>query len=584
MSLAARTPLSRLQETLTRHRQFAMLAVLFLSFRVLAVPLLRPGGFITDAGPDDLYYLDFASLSSAGYTPFLDYWSDYPPVFPWLAVLAYRLSLALPAGSSPLLAFKAILHWGLTPFDLGCLILMYALAGRLYDRQHAEWVATAYTASFIPLFVLLTWFDTLALFFLLLGVWGMVSRRPALSGAGIGLGFLTKPFPAIVIPAAVHVFRRWPRRLILVGTIVVLLAAVLVPLAVLSPDYTLATLKAPLTGTAPYETVWALLDGVIDFGIVAPLDQRIDPASAVRPFESSLPWTWITLAFAGLGLFLWTRPIDWDDPRCSVAFVGLTWGLLLLYSKGFSPQWHLYTLALALLVLPGWRGVLYSVLLAVLMVWEWPVAYYIFRNASWVAVVVIALRTVATLALTLEFAARVFPARVKLARVARLSLPLAAEITLVAALALTPGMLRTYRRLQIESDSLAFVVEAIQSDATTSQVVITPDRGVVGRLAAPLREDAPVLLLPQVYGHAWEEPGMWLSEHTQGYERVWLVFSLADGGTAIGPQMQDWLDEHWCPVTETTTDDLLSVSGFTPEPASGPCPSSPALLEADDGT
>jgi hypothetical protein len=562
---------ARIQESLEEHRQFAMLAVLFVSFRALAVPLLAPGGFITDAGPDDLYYLNFSALSSAGYYPFLDYWSDYPPLFPWMAILAYRVSLALPAWSNPLLPFKAILGWSFVPFDLGALVLVYAVALRLYQQRQAEWVATAYAVSFVPLFVLLTWFDTVALFFLLLGVWGVVRDRPVASGLGIGLGFLTKPFPLVVAPAAVQVFRRWPRWPIFGGVALLVIAAVLVPFVVASPEYTLATIRAPVTGTAPYETIWALLEGVIDFGIVAPLNERIDPATAIRPFESSLPWTWITLAFAGLGLFLWTRRIDWEDPQRSVAFVGLTWSIMLLYSKGFSPQWHVYTVVLALLSLPGWRGVIYSIFLSALMAWEWPVAYYVFRQASWVAVVVIVLRTLTLIALTIDFAAQVFPKRQRLSRVARMGLPVALEIAVVAAIALTPGMLRAYRDIQTEADTLAPLVEAIQSNPETQQIVVTPQYEIVTRLTAPLRDNTPVMLLPQVYDNAWEPVDDWMDENTNGFERVWLVVQQDTPFTVTtGDEMEAWLGYEWCPGPEIPADGVL-VRSYDLRTASGEC-------------
>lgn len=550
-----------------------MLALLFLTFRVLAVPLLAPGGFITDAGPDEYYYLNFAALSSAGYYPFLDYWSDYPPLFPWMAVLAYRASLLFPAWGHPLLPFNAILHWGFVPFDVGVLVLMYAIARRLYDQSQAEWTATAYTASFVPLFVLLAWFDTVALFFMLLAVWGMVRRLPALSGAGVALGFLTKPFPIAVAPAAAQVFRRWPRWLVFGGTAVLVIAAVLVPLFIASPQYTRATIQAPVGGTAPYETVWALLDGVIDFGIVAPLNQRIDPAAAITPFQSRLPWFWISLVFVGLGLYLWTRPISWEDPQRSVAFVGLTWGILTLYSKGFSPQWHLFTVALALLILPGWRGVLYSILLAVLMAWEWPLAYYVFRPAPWVAVAVIIIRTLVTLALTLDFAARVFPDAGTVAAVARRGLPVATQVLIVAAIALAPGMIRAYRRIQTETSTLAPLFETIRADSNTRHVVVTPNHELVGRLAPPLRGTASVHLMPQVYDDAWEPVGRWLDGQTAGYKRVWLVANPDDPfAPTIAARMQSWLDENRCPTAGFDTADGLLVRGYARPLDSGQCP------------
>lgn len=48
--------------------------------------------------------------------------------------------------------------------------------------------------------------DGLAVFFVLLFLWGAVQRRPFLAGAGLALAIFTKPFPLVLLPLGVAVF------------------------------------------------------------------------------------------------------------------------------------------------------------------------------------------------------------------------------------------------------------------------------------------------------------------------------------------------------------------------------------------
>src|SRR5690606_23393955 len=60
---------------------------------------------------------------------------------------------------------------------------------------------------FVPAYTLLGWFESMPLFFLLLGLWLILVPRPwgwAGSAAAAALGFLTKLTPIILLPVAVR--------------------------------------------------------------------------------------------------------------------------------------------------------------------------------------------------------------------------------------------------------------------------------------------------------------------------------------------------------------------------------------------
>lgn len=506
------------------HRSFLMLLGSFIVFRVLAIPFLAPAGFITlsGAGPDHLYYLHFPALSEAGFYPYLDYWSEHPPIFPWLAVGIYRLSLLVPAWGNSLLVYNSLLRWALLLFDTGSLVLLYAISCRLRPADEAVQTAVHYALSFAPFFVLLNWYDSIPLFFMLLAIWGMVEDRPAVSGLGAALGFLSKLFPVTVVPAAVQVFRKWPQWGILLGVMISIILAGLLPFWLANPEQTTAHINNILSRPA-YQTVWALLEGQTQFGLVAPLDLRIDPATAIVPTSNKVNWVVISIIFFGVGGFLWIQPIDWREPKRSVAFVGLTFGLFLLYSRGLSAPWTILMIALTFLILHSWRALVYTWLVCLFVVMEWPVAYYIFLQTSWVASLVIVLRTLLFVALTIEFAASVFDKVSILDRVAHYALPVTGLTILVMGIIVGPAFGESYSRIRLFLDPLAPLLEAARQEEPGTTIVITPNHEILGRIKPLLRDHTNIILVPQVYDRPWQPLDDWIAEDVAGYRVVWVV-------------------------------------------------------------
>ena len=81
-----------------RHYAFILLFLLFASFRLLAILLFRPGGFITDFSDYDFYYT-WGQLTPMGYQVYDNLWTAYPPLFPALMLSIFELSSRIPASA-----------------------------------------------------------------------------------------------------------------------------------------------------------------------------------------------------------------------------------------------------------------------------------------------------------------------------------------------------------------------------------------------------------------------------------------------------------------------------------------------------
>ncbi|MFQ5612758.1 MAG: hypothetical protein ACE5H9_11560 [Anaerolineae bacterium] len=430
---------------------FWLLLALFLSFRLLTLFLLRPGGFIRDWSDFDTY-LGIAALSDYGLFPYLDFWLEWPPLAPWLMVGAYKLSLLFPPWTEARLGFVSILGLVFVLFEAGNFWLIYRLARRLAAGQTVRRVLWLYLGLFPPVYAMLGFFDGAALFFLLLALDFLLDRRPLASALAAGVGFMVKLIPLLAVPVALRYLwdrhganRRslaveWGLYLVTFALSILALAA---PFLWLGPQWVLAGARAVL-GRSSWETVWAVLEGYYGFGQVA--GDRLNPAeTAFAVYPSTLPWPLIGLAFGLLFAVLFLRRADYRPPRNVVAFAGLTVALFLLYSKGYSPQFLVYVLPFTILLLPNARGLTYALLLTALNVVEQPLYFVLLPSETWLLAGVVVARSLLFLLLAVEFGLILWPGALpELDRAQRWAGPVLAGLFILAALLAVPPAWRAY--------------------------------------------------------------------------------------------------------------------------------------------
>ena len=182
--------------------------------------------------------------------------------------------------------------------------------------------------------------------------------------------------------------------------------------------YTLASANPSLawsslrinTIRAPWQSIWALLEGNYGFGLV-PMDMRNLPAYyAGGQWESALPWGLITLLFGVLYLWLYTRSYDWTQVRTPIAFTGVSVLWLLLYSKGWSPQFLVWILAFLVLLTPTLRGVFIALGFTFVNVVESHIFLVILPEERWLMVITVLARTLLMIALATEWLGQIWPA------------------------------------------------------------------------------------------------------------------------------------------------------------------------------
>ena len=180
--------LRRARAAYREHSDFFLFAALFVAFRVMTLLLFRPGGFIADYSDYNTSYLPFAQWSDRGLYPFVHYWLEWPPLFAWLVVGVYRVSLLIPQWADPRLWYNTLLGLSFLPFEVGNFVVIYLSGLELYDRKKALRCALIYACLFAPLYVWSGWNDSVPLFFLLLGLYMLLRGKPLIAGIMTGTG------------------------------------------------------------------------------------------------------------------------------------------------------------------------------------------------------------------------------------------------------------------------------------------------------------------------------------------------------------------------------------------------------------
>ncbi len=361
---------------------FRLLLFLFISFRLMLVMVYQPiqldDGLERGmgAGGDRQYHYSLAKLTADGNWPFVDWWSEFPPVWYMMttAVYQYQGENASYQGWSMLLAMIVI------AFDTGNLILIKKIGEELYGEITGISLAWVYALSLAPLVFIFWNFENIVAFFSLLGLWWLLRKRHVPAGIAIGLGALTKFTPVLLFGALIR-FRPPHVAIQVIAIALGIFAGAYMLLFInassnnAAPEMVSVSLTAQF-GKASYQTVWALIDGNYITGNFGSVESHFNPDSANELYGNPavIP-SFVRLALAGtIGLFVFLRIRRFDD-RGLVAFVTITVLIFFLQAQGWSPQWLSQIIPLVLLSIPTRTGVMITIVLSLAVFTEYPVLF-----------------------------------------------------------------------------------------------------------------------------------------------------------------------------------------------------------------
>jgi hypothetical protein len=518
----------RLQAIYQHHTDFILLLILFITFRVLTLAAYRPGGLVLDFS-DFYFYRNFAELTRQGYYPYDNLWTTYPPLFPAVMILIYQASTLLPPWEYHNLWFTLLLGGFFLLFETGNFVLLYLFGLKLYPTtgeaglkpglQNALRPCWIYAALFVPVYTLTGWFESYPIFFFLLSLYLLLQNRPYLSAFFTGIGFMIKLIPLLLIPSALQLISNvkiqltirnhkleirkhtsaptslnqtqaaanpnskiqnlklivpfdLPRMAIYAATFAVTVIIIVSPFYAMNPSLLLSPQQVT-SSRESWETVWALIDGNYEYGIIR-LDMRNLNFTEAEGAPSRIPWLWVTVLFGLVYGLVYTRPMRWSVPRNLLAFVGFTLCLFMLWSKGYSPQWLGWPLFFVALLLPNLRGITYATILSLANIVEANFYFIIFPEAHWLFAATILIRTFLLLVLAIEFLWLIWPQAVS-PRVARVRVwGLAIFVAMLIAGAIPAGLQlgRSYFDQRRQQGPYAATINRLQNEPVTGALVL----------------------------------------------------------------------------------------------------------------
>ncbi len=577
----------------------AALIVLAIGFRLMALFLLRYGG-PNPEWSDFGYYHEMAALSAQGFYPDLQFWVEYPPLFPWLAVAAYVVGSHLPVWVQPSFWFELILSTVLALGDAGAIVAIDRLGDAFWGAPAGRRSATFYAALFLPTFAIIGWFDTLPVSALLIGTALLVaaSRRPdfrkrwpllALAGFALAIGIMLKLFPILGLAAALIVGPlpgtvkaangrnegsraslggaigpSWPEirwrtlNLVVAGAAAIATAvAIALPFLILNRSTFLATFRN-VASRGSWETIWALLDGYYGTGVIAALHDRLY-------FNASATWGqayghaglwWITVAL-GASFFIWRvlTAIRQGTPRAAVATVGLALVLVMLVSRGFSPQYILWILPFTALALPGLLGALLAVALSFdALVVESYIYVTLFQNVLsllWISVLV----RMAILAwLAFELAVAISPATAARLDRVRPYFRVPAIVATVAVVALIGTILAPRLTPEGEKRDGTAAVAAVLATLPSNAAVVFTQPDTYDRLAPLARPRAATLIADSNYLKWTGDQSLVrrLDDVLATHPEVALVGDPSQPNPDVEAAVRAWLERRYGLATSTS--------------------------------
>ena len=243
-------------------------------------------------------------------------------------------------------------------------------------------------------------------------------------------------------------------------------------------------------------------------------------------------------------LWLWTRPLDWQDDRRATAFAGLTMNLVILYLKGYSPQFLVWLLPFVILLLPGLRGITYALLLSAVNLVESPGYFTLLPDEPWLLTGAVLARTGLLILLSVEYGlmamSQPIPARWS-RRLCLATAVLLAVLGLVAA----PFAYRAFYESRLAVSPHRPAIETLKAEA------LPGSRVLVGGDEASRAQDvfeATYPFLRRLFDIASVQTDWWypdweprLEEAVSGQAQTWLY-------APAGSPLHAWLAGRYPPV------------------------------------
>jgi hypothetical protein len=192
-----------------------------------------------------------------------------------------------------------------------------------------------------------------------------------------------------------------------------------------------------------------------------------------------------------------------------------------------------------LLLIPGWRGIAYAILLSAVNLFEYPIYFLVLPNQSWLLAGTVLLRTLLLVVLSLEYAGQVYGWRIPDKGWNRLAAAVSALVLAAGVVASVKGF-HAYSQSRYEASSHKSAMDTLRSQAASGAWVVVNELRTYEELYPFLHKQFHLSLIETFdYLPAWEPRLGESADRSPG--QLWL-YTRADSA------MHGWLAERYHPI------------------------------------
>lgn len=331
---------------MTRYVRIIVAYVSIVAFLYMFFPL----GF-------EVNWYSFFDPVRIGFIPYVDFQVGYPV----LGFIPYGL-LALSCTSE--LIYGYVMRYSNLALLSISLFAIYKVVNKHRGQRDALFTLLALVVSVSILIANPYSNDVIALCFFSLALFFLMRKSPRLCGLLMGLAIFAKIYPLLLLPMFLAFFKNWRERLSLLTSLVLSVLLLNFFFLVLNPYIWCETFFGN-TGRGPWETIWAFLSGYYSHGGVERMHPYFEGFFTYAQLEQIYPLSpadhafylysnsAIPLAMSLLLVLSFIVPLILFTQKRILGVIGLSSSLFFIASKGYSPQFSIFTIPLLALSVPG---------------------------------------------------------------------------------------------------------------------------------------------------------------------------------------------------------------------------------------
>lgn len=305
------------------------------------------------------YYFNYSLSIFQGQLPYLDFSVDYPQIALLYFTLPMLFAILTNTGANFIIAHQIIM----TLLDVATSIIVYLIVLNIFDNKKAFIAGIIYATSFSSAYFVLTKYDSLPVFLLMLSVFLFINQKNICSYLTSSIGFFTKWFAGFTIPFFLiyDIDKKTPNLLRNLIPSIIFVILITLPLLILNFNGYLNTITGHMSRVSLAHSLPFLLDNIA---------YHIFNQDFFSPISTYLSFALILLFIIAYNF------LKEKNHTNLIFFIFSTVFVFVFFNKVFSPQYAMWIVPfLALFLINSYKEIILFYLFQIVMYLEFPLLF-----------------------------------------------------------------------------------------------------------------------------------------------------------------------------------------------------------------